>query len=107
MGGTVEQRIYMDHAATTPVAPEVREAMLPFASEVFGNASSLHSFGREARAAIELARDKVARLIGAQADEIVFTSGGTESDNLAICGVALARMETHRHVVTSAIEHHV
>ena len=106
MGGTVEQRIYMDHAATTPVAPEVREAMLPFASEVFGNASSLHSFGREARAAIELARDKVARLIGAQADEIVFTSGGTESDNLAICGVALARMETHRHVVTSAIEHH-
>ena len=88
------------------MAPEVREAMLPFASEVFGNASSLHSFGREARAALEQAREQVAHLIGAQADEIVFTSGGTESDNLAVCGVAFARRESHRHVVTSAIEHH-
>lgn len=98
--------VYMDHAATTPMAPEVWEAMKPFASEVFGNASSLHSFGREARNALERAREQVAGLIGAPADQVIFTSGGTESDNMALCGVALARRDTHRHIVTTAIEHH-
>ncbi|MBI2193024.1 MAG: aminotransferase class V-fold PLP-dependent enzyme [Planctomycetes bacterium] len=101
-----QRRIYMDHAATTPMRPEVVQAMLPFASEVFGNASSLHAFGREARAALEGARERVAGFLGARPEEIVFTSGGTESDNAALWGVAMARRDTHRHVVTSRIEHH-
>jgi cysteine desulfurase len=99
-------RVYLDHAATTPVDPRVLEAMLPFFSEKAGNASSLHAYGQEARAAVEEARAEVARAIGARPSEIVFTSGATEADNLAILGVALASQERGRHIITSAIEHH-
>jgi cysteine desulfurase len=99
------KRIYMDHSATTPVAPEVLEAMLPYFSEKFGNASSLHSFGLEARAALEESREKVARLLGADPEEIIFTSGGTESDNLALKGIAYRNRSEGRHIVTTAIEH--
>ena len=100
------RRVYMDYAATTPMDRRVWESMAPFATETFGNPSSLHQFGRDARLALDQARGKVARLIGCPDDEVVFTSGGTESDNLAIRGVALARRETHPHIITSAIEHH-
>lgn len=82
------KRIYMDHSATTPVAPEVLAAMLPYFGEKFGNASSLHRSGREAKEALEDSREKVAALLGARAEEIIFTSGGTESDNLALKGIA-------------------
>jgi cysteine desulfurase len=99
-------KIYLDNAATTPVAPEVVQAMLPFMSQVYGNASSIHSFGQEAKAAVERARDKVATLINAKPEEIVFTSGGTESDNWVIKGVAFARKDKGNHIITSAIEHH-
>ncbi len=96
--------IYLDHSATTPVRPEVLEAMYPYFTEIFGNASSIHTFGQKAKKALEEAREKVARLIGSLPSEIVFTSGGTEADNLAINGTALAR-EDGRHIITSAIEH--
>lgn len=99
------KRIYMDHAATSPVADEVLEAMLPYFTETFGNASSLHYFGRQAREALEDARAKVADLIKAAPDEIYFTSGGTESDNLAIRGIALKNREKGRHIITTSIEH--
>lgn len=99
------KRIYLDHSATTPLAPEVMEAMFPYFSEFYGNASSLHSFGREAREAIEDARGKVADLINAQASEIYFTSGGTESDNLAIKGIALKNKNKGKHIITSCFEH--
>jgi cysteine desulfurase len=102
------RRVYLDHAATTPLHPAVVEAMLPYLRERFGNASSVHAWGREAREAVEAAREQVARLIGAQPDEITFTSGATESDNLAILGVAREQREARGrdHVITSAIEHH-
>ena len=96
--------VYMDHSATTPVRPEVLEAMLPYFTENFGNASSVHSVGQRARQALEAARESVAGLMGAAPEEILFTSGGTESNNLAIMGVAAAGRG--RHVITSAIEHH-
>ncbi len=99
------KRIYMDHAATTPMAPEVVEAMKTAFVEIFGNASSLHQTGLEARAALEEARAKVAELIGAEAGEVYFTSGGTESDNLAIKGVALAKRDRGKHIITTSIEH--
>ena len=99
-----EDMIYLDHNATTPVLPEVVEAMLPYLRERFGNPSSGHAFGRAAREAVEKARGAVAALLGCDAEEILFTSGGTESNNLAIRGVAEARPE-RRHVVTSSIEH--
>lgn len=99
------KRIYMDHSATSPVAPEVLEAMIPYFTEIYGNASSLHSFGREAREALETARDKVAALIGARPEEIYFTSGGTESDNIALKGVALKNRGRGGHVITTSIEH--
>ena len=99
------KRIYMDHAATTPVAPEVLEAMMPYFSSLYGNASSLHSFGREADAAIEEARSKVAELINADPSEIYFTSGGTESDNLALKGIAWRNEKKGHHIITSSIEH--
>lgn len=99
-------RIYFDHAATTPLRSEVREAMEPFWSEVFGNAGSPYAVSRAARMAVDRARSQVAALIGAQADEIVFTGGGTESDNWAMLGVALANLETRRHALVSSIEHH-
>jgi len=99
------KRIYMDHSATTPVAPEVLEAMLPYFREKFGNASSLHSFGLEAKEALEDSREKVAKLLGASAEEIIFTSGGTESDNLALKGVAYRNREKGKHIITTTIEH--
>jgi len=95
----------MDHSATTPVAPEVLEAMLPYFRERFGNPSSLHSFGLEARTALEESREKVARLLGADPEEIIFTSGGTESDNLALKGIAYKNRSEGRHIVTTSIEH--
>lgn len=99
------KRIYMDHAATTPLAPEVLEAMLPYFTDFYGNASSLHSFGREAKEAIEDARSKVAALINGEPSEIYFTSGGTESDNLALKGIAWRNKNRGHHIITSSIEH--
>jgi cysteine desulfurase len=101
------RRVYLDHNATTPAHPDVVKAMLPYHEVVFGNASSIHQFGREAKKALEEARAKVAALIGAgNADDIVFTSGGTESDNLAIHGVAHALKSKGGHIITSSVEHH-
>jgi cysteine desulfurase len=99
------KRIYMDHAATTPVDPKVMEAMLPYFTQYFGNASSLHLFGREAYNAMETARANVARLIGAEKEEIIFTAGGTESDNIAIKGIAFKNRSKGMHIITSPIEH--
>jgi len=98
--------IYLDHAATTPLHPEVLDAMMPYLTTQFGNPSTLYAFGRDARQAVEDARAKVAALIGAEPDEIYFTSGATEADNWAIVGAALARESKGRHIITSAIEHH-
>ncbi len=98
------QRIYLDNAATTPLAPEVLEAMMPYFTTHFGNASSIYSYGREARMAVENARKKVASLLNAKPGEIFFTSGGTESSNLAI--TSSVRDLGCRHIITSAIEHH-
>lgn len=97
-------RIYLDYSATTPLAPEVLEAMQPFLTEYFGNASSIHGFGREAKVAIEAAREKLAVALGAEPQEIVFTSGGTEASNIAILGLAPTFSEP-RHLVTSRVEH--
>ena len=99
-------RIYLDYAATTPTHPEVVEAMLPYFSEVFGNPSSIYTCGQEAKGALEEARSKVAELIGARDEEIVFTSGGTEADNFAIKGVAYANESRGNHIITTTIEHH-
>ncbi len=99
------RRIYLDNAATTPLLPEVREAMLPYLGEAFGNPSSLHDWGEPAREAMETARAQVAQLIGANAEEIIFTGSGTESNNFAIKGLALAQQSKGKHVVVSAIEH--
>ena len=98
--------IYMDHAATTPVSPRVAEAMQPYFAERFGNASSMYRLAQDAREAIDGARERCARALGARGSEIVFTSGGTESDNAALLGVALARREAGNHIVTTRIEHH-
>ena len=97
--------IYLDHNATTPVAPEVRAAMLPYLGELFGNPSSGYRAGREARAAVERARAQVAALVGGRPEEIVFTSGGTEANNLALIGFMRAHGTARRHAVASAIEH--
>ncbi len=100
-------RAYFDHAASTPLLPEVALAMEPFWARAFGNASSPYAVAREARAAIDRARAQVARLVGAHPDEIAFTGGGTESDNWALLGVALAHIQSsRRHVLLSSIEHH-
>ncbi len=99
------KRIYLDYAATTPTDPEVVKAMLPYFSDKFGNPSSIHSFGQEGKAAIEEAREKIANLIGARQEEIIFTSGGTESNNFAIKGVAYANQHKGNHIITSSIEH--
>jgi len=98
-------RVYLDNSATTKVAPEVVEAMLPFFSDDWGNAQSVHSFGQRAKAAVERARRQVAALVGASAAEIVFVSGGTEADNLAVRGVAQAHRNHGRHIITTKIEH--
>jgi cysteine desulfurase len=100
------KRIYLDYAATTPTHPEVIKAMLPYFNESFGNPSSIHSYGQEAKDAVERARDKVATLIGAKSEEIVFTGSGTEADNFAIKGVVLSRQTKGNHIITSSIEHH-
>src|SRR5512144_2452890 len=98
--------IYLDHAATTPVRPEVFAAMEPFFGPRFGNPSSTHRWGREARAALDEARERVARCLGADPDEICFTSGGTEADNIALLGPLRAQREKGRSViVTTPIEH--
>jgi cysteine desulfurase len=99
------QPIYLDHNATTPVHPEVLEAMLPYLREHFGNPSSGHVYGERARRAVDRAREQVAALLGCEADEIVLTSGGTESNNLAIRGVAEASDSARRHLVSSLVEH--
>lgn len=99
------ERIYLDHAATTPVREEVAEAMAPYLSRAFGNASSIHSFGQEAKAALDSARDTLADAIHAEPAEVTFTSGGTEADNLALIGIALANERRGKHIVTTPIEH--
>jgi len=101
-----ETLIYLDHAATTPVKPEVLEAMLPYFSDRFGNASTVYSIGRESKKAIEEAREKVAFAFGALSKEIFFTGSGTEADNWAIKGVAYANRQKGNHIITSSIEHH-
>ncbi len=100
------KKVYLDHAATTQLNKEVFEAMNPYFFELYGNPSSVHSFGREVRKGLEESREKVAKAIGAQPREIIFTSGGTESDNLAIRGSAMAQRKKGNHVITSAVEHH-
>ena len=99
------RRVYLDNSATTPVDPRVVEAMLPYLTEKFGNASSVHFYGQEARGAVERARREVAALVGARLNEIVFLSGGTEANNLAIRGLCEAHEQHGRHIITSAIEH--
>jgi cysteine desulfurase len=100
----MSRRVYLDHNASTPVHPEVLAEMLPYFGEVYGNPSSIHAFGREAREGLDLARERVARFLKVSSGEIVFTSGGTESDNLAVKGLALARGKGH--LITSQVEHH-
>ena len=99
------RKVYLDNAATTPILPEVLEAMLPYFKDAYGNPQSLHNWGDEAREAIEDARGRVAALIGAQTEEIIFTSSGTESNNFAIKGLAMAQQTKGKHIVVSAIEH--
>lgn len=98
--------IYLDHAATTAVDPRVLDAMLPYLRERYGNPSSAYALAREARKGVDAARDRVAEVLGCRNTEIIFTSGGSESDNLAIKGVVLARPEVGRHIVTTSVEHH-
>jgi cysteine desulfurase len=100
------RRIYLDHAATTPTRPEVVNAMLPFFADSFGNPSSIHSYGRDAKGVVEEARTRIAELIGARSEEIIFTSGGTEADNYALKGVAYAIEHKGNHIITTSIEHH-
>ncbi|MBU7007900.1 cysteine desulfurase NifS [Phosphitispora fastidiosa] len=99
-------KIYLDHSATTRTDEDVAKAMLEYMTDIYGNPSSVHSFGRSARKVVEEAREKVAKAIGAEPNEIIFTSGGTEADNLAIRGVAFANKKRGNHIITSSIEHH-
>lgn len=99
-------RVYADHGATTPVDPRVVQAMLPFFSDKFGNASSVHQWGQEAREAVDVARERIAAAIGANPSEVVFTSGATESDNFAVLGAAYANEGKGRHLIISSVEHH-
>ena len=101
-----ERGLYFDYNATTPLDPAVREAMLPYLGEVFGNPSSVHHVGRRARALLDDARDRVGLVWGGKPSEVVFTSGGTESSNLALFGTARLLKDKGRHIITSAIEHH-
>ena len=98
--------VYMDHAGTTPLAPDVLRAMTPYFTELFGNPSSIHAVGQEARYALDEARERVARVLNCRPREVVFTGGGTESDNAAIVGVATALQETGNHIITTSVEHH-
>src|SRR5580765_369043 len=99
------RRVYLDHSATTPIDARVVDAMLPYLRDKFGNASSIHQFGQDARAAVDRARRQVAALMNARANEIVFTSGGTEANNLALRGICEAGQKHGRHIITSSIEH--
>lgn len=99
------KRIYLDHAATTPLRQEALDAMMPYLGGIYGNPSSLHTFGFEARRALEASRTQIAKVLGAKPEEIIVTSGGTESDNLALRGAALANRNKGRHIITSQIEH--
>ena len=101
-----ERIIYMDHSATTPVRSEVLNAMLPYFASDFGNPSSIYTIGQEARKAVDDARERIAHILGARMGEIVFTSGGTESDNAALKGVAFALRALGNHIITTTIEHH-
>src|SRR3990172_10591174 len=100
------QRVYLDHAATTPLDARVLEAMLPYLRDVWGNASSICLEGREARKALEAARRSVAETLGARPNDVVFTSGGSESDNAAIRGAAFASLRRGPHLITTPIPHH-
>ena len=100
------RKVYLDHSATTPVRKEAADLAIEYMTDKFGNPSSIHSFGREAKKALEEARERLANLIGANPKEIYFTSGGTESDNIAILGAAFANSKKGKHIITSAIEHH-
>ncbi|HEY3249343.1 MAG TPA: IscS subfamily cysteine desulfurase [bacterium] len=100
------KRVYADYASTTPVDPRVLDAMLPYFSERFGNAGSVHQFGQDAREGVDRARELVAATIGTKAQDVVFTSGATEADNFAIIGAAYANEARGRHIVTTAVEHH-
>ncbi|MGR6007561.1 cysteine desulfurase family protein [Bacillus paranthracis] len=100
------ERIYLDHAATSPTHPEVVEKMIPYMTETFGNPSSIHFYGRQTRHAVDEARRACARSIHANPNEIIFTSGGTEADNLALIGVARANRHKGNHIITTQIEHH-
>src|SRR5882762_1662977 len=102
----MRRTVYFDYNATTPLDPQVREAMMPYLGEVFGNPSSVHHIGRQARALLDDARDRAAKVLGCKPSEIIFTSGGTESTNLAIFGVARLLKPKGRHIITSTIEHH-
>jgi len=99
------KRIYLDYAATTPTHPDVAKEMLPYFTNAFGNPSSIYSYGQEAKGAIEETRAKIANLIGAHEEEMVFTGSGTEADNFAIKGTAFANENKGKHIITSAIEH--
>ena len=99
------RRVYLDNSATTPVEPSVLDAMMPYLTDTFGNASSIHYFGQAARAEVDRARHKVAALINSRPNEVVFTSGGTEANNLAIRGVLESNRKYGNHIITSAIEH--
>lgn len=99
-------RVYLDHAATSPMHPDVACKMLPYMTEIFGNPSSIHHYGRQSRHALDEARQSISHSIGAKPTEIIFTSGGTEADNLALIGVALANREKGNHIITTVIEHH-
>ena len=99
------RRVYLDNSATTPVDKEIFDAMIPFLTDKFGNASSIHFFGQEARAAVDRARHQVAELINSRPNEIVFTSGGTEANNLAVRGLMEASDKYGKHIITSDIEH--
>src|SRR5262252_4551619 len=98
--------VYFDYNATTPLDPQGREAMMPYLGAVFGNPSSVHHLGRQARAILDEARDRAAKVLGCKPSELIFTSGGTESSNLAIFGVARLLKPKGKHIITSAIEHH-
>ncbi|MEW9667260.1 cysteine desulfurase family protein [Ammoniphilus sp. 3BR4] len=100
------ESIYLDHAAATPVHPEVVEAMLPYFQQAYGNPSSTHQFGRKVKAALDRARSSLASCLNAEPGQLVFTSGGTEADNMALLGVAMANREKGNHIITSSVEHH-
>jgi cysteine desulfurase len=102
----MREHIYVDHAATSPVHPSVADYMHEFMTSTFGNPSSIHSFGRKSRQALDEARESIAKSIGAKENEIIFTSGGTEADNLAILGIAMANKDRGTHIITTSIEHH-